>query len=77
MQKMKTTQLIAFLNAIDIGEMDKIRAKLGEASGACLELNQDELARKLDEAGEALAQADMKTYHKRVKTVIARLGHVK
>jgi len=74
---MKTTELIAFLNAIDIGEMDKIRAKLDEARRACLGLDHDELAQKLDEAGQALTRADMKTYHKRVKTVIARLGHAK
>lgn len=74
---MNTTQLIAFLNAIDIGELDRIRAKLDEARGVCLELQQGDLAQKLDEAGDALSQADMTTYRKRVETVIARLGHVK
>lgn len=70
-------QLIAFLNAIRVGALDGIRAKLGEARQRCLDLDQPELADRLTEAEQALASADMKTYRKRIETVIARLGHLK
>ena len=74
---MNTTQLIALLNAIEFGQMESIRAKLEEAKEACVEIDQKELADKLSEATEALARADMKTYRRRIETVIARLGHLK
>lgn len=70
-------QIIAWLNSIGVGEMDLLRTKLGEARDACLRLDQTELADKLDEADRALDSADLKTYRKRVETVIARLGHLK
>ncbi len=70
-------QIIAWLNSIGVGEMDLLRTKLGEAREACRRIDQAELADKLDEAGRALASADLKTYRKRVETVIARLGHLK
>ena len=75
---MKTaSQLVAYLNAINVGDMDKIRAKLGAARRACIEIEQEELADKLVQAEQALDQADMKTYRKRVQTVISRLGHIR
>ena len=74
---MNTSQLIAFLNAIHVGEFDSIRAKLLQAGQACDELGQPELATLLKEAESALGQADLKTYRKRVATVIARLGHLR
>jgi len=74
---MDAEKLMAYLHAINVGEMDGIRVKLGEARQACRELDQPELAEKLDEAGAALDLADVKTFRKRVETVIARLGHVK
>ena len=74
---MNAAQLIAYLNAIEVGEMTGIRTKLAHARDVCLELQQAELADKLAEAGDALHHADLKTYRKRVETVIARLGHLK
>lgn len=70
-------RLIAFLNAIKVGELDGIRAKLASARDACLDLDQAELADRLSEAEEALFDADLKTYRKRIATVISRLGHLK
>lgn len=74
---MNTSQLIAFLNAIEVGQMDSIRAKLDEARKACVAMDEAELAGKLGEAAEALARADLKTYRRRIETVIARLGHLR
>ncbi len=74
---MSASELVAYLNAIKVGELDGIQARLGEARKACLELRQDGLATTLVEAESALQEADMKTYRKRMETVIARLGHVR
>ena len=74
---METQQLIAFLNAIQVGPLDDIRGKLGEARGRCIDLGQVELADKLAEAQAALDAADLKTYRKRIETVVSRLGHLK
>jgi hypothetical protein len=70
-------QLIAFLNAIQVGPLDEIRGKLGEARGRCIDLGQLELADKLAEAQAALDAVDLKTYRKRIETVVSRLGHLK
>ena len=74
---MNPSQLIAFLNAIGVGEMDGIRAKLERAREACRALEQSELADKLTEAETALTQADLRTYRKRLEAVVARLGHLR
>ena len=74
---MDPTQIIACLNAIGVGEMDLVRTRLGEAREACRRIDQPQLAEKLDEAGLALDSADLKTYRKRVESVISRLGHLK
>jgi hypothetical protein len=71
------SKIIAVLNALNLGEMDAIRAKLEQARLACLELDQEELALRLDEASAALGKADVKTYRKRVESVISRLGHLR
>ena len=77
MQTMDHQQLITYLNAIHVGDVEAIRGKLDEAQRACIELQQQELADKLAEASSALAAADVKTYRRRVETVLSRLGHLK
>ena len=74
---MTPTQLIAFLNALNVGELDLLSGKLGEARAACLELGEQGLADKLAEARAALEHADLKSYRRRVETVVARLGHLR
>jgi len=74
---MNPSQLMAYLHAIDIGELGSIESKLAEAKRACVDLKEGGLADALDEAERALHQADLRTYRKRVETVIARLGHIK
>jgi hypothetical protein len=70
-------RLIAYLNAIDVGELDAIRGKLTQAREVCLALDQTELADLLGQAERALFAADLKTYRKRIATVVSRLGHLK
>jgi len=74
---MNPSQLIAFLNSINIGALEGIQGKLDQASTACRNLDQQELAELLSEAGTSLGRADMKTYRKRIATVVARLGHLR
>jgi hypothetical protein len=74
---MKPARLIAYLNAIGVGEVASIRTKLDQGAEACSKLAQDELAEMLREAGRALERSDMTTYRKRLKTVVARLGHLR
>ncbi len=71
------SRIIAALNALNLGEMDSIQAKLADARQACLALEQRGLAERLGEASTALGRADLKTYRRRVETVIAQLGHLK
>jgi hypothetical protein len=74
---MTPLQIIASLNSLSVGEVELIGAKLDEARRACLALQQTQLAEHLDEASQALKRADVRTYRKRVETVIAQLGHIK
>ena len=74
---MDPSKIIACLNSISVGDLDVVRAKLGEAREACGELDQADLVEKLDEAERALGSADLKTYRKRIETVVARLGHLR
>ena len=74
---MDTSQLIASLNSLHSGELSSIAAKLERARRACLELALQDLALRLEEAHAALQRADVKTYRKRVETVIAQLGHLR
>jgi hypothetical protein len=74
---MDPSKVIACLNSINVGEVDVVRAKLGEAREACRDMDQAELVEKLDEAERALGSADLKTYRKRIETVVARLGHLR
>ena len=77
MTAMNTSQLIAYLNAISTGDLDSIEGRLGEARHACLQLEQSDLADKLQEATIALRKADLRTYRRRIETVVARLGHLR
>jgi hypothetical protein len=40
-------------------------------------IDQPELADKLGEAVDALDRIDLKTYRRRVETVVAKLGHLR
>lgn len=71
------SKIIAVLNSLAVGELDLIRARLDEARRACLAIDERELAERLGEAERALRRADMKTYRKRVESVVSRLGHLR
>ena len=74
---MKPSQLIAFLHALKLGDLDALSAKLREAEGACQALERPDLAVCVEEAATALRQADLKTYRRKLETVVSRLGHLR
>ena len=71
------SKIIAALNSLDVGELDVIRTKLDKARHACLDLDRADLAERLGDASKALDRAEMKTYRKRVASVISQLGHLR
>ena len=71
------SQVIALLNALTLGDLDAIRARLSEAHGACEQLGHAEVAALVAEANAALSGGDLRTYRKKVETAVARLGHLR
>lgn len=71
------SKIIANLNSLHLGEMDSIRGKLQQAREDCVAIEQAALAERLVEAAAALSRADVKTYRKRVESVISQLGHLR
>ncbi len=74
---MTAQQLIAFLNALTLGDRESLLAKLEEARAAVAALGHDDLAGTVGDARGALLAGDVKKYRKKVETAIARLGHLK
>jgi len=74
---MSPAQLIAFLNALNLGDVVALGVKLEEASSACASLGHGDLADHLSQARTALSSGDVKTYRKRIETVVSRLGHLR
>ena len=68
------SKIIASLNSLSLGKMEVIGANLAEARQACLDLDETELADRLGEAHGALLRGDVKTYRKRVESVVSQLG---
>jgi low affinity Fe/Cu permease len=72
-----TSQLIAHLQGLTVGDLDALRAKLDEGIAASRALGHEEVALVLDDARRSLARGDLKTFRKRVETAVARLGHLR
>ena len=70
-------QLIAFLNALTLGDLAALLQKLDQAASAAAALGHEEIATIVLEARRALEGGDVKTYRRKIETAIARLGHVK
>ena len=74
---MTPSQLIAMLNAMNCGDLDALAGRLVEARRVCDDLDQPALSGLLSEARQSLLGGDLKTYRRRLETVIARLGHIR
>lgn len=77
MPSMTTSQLIAHLNGLTVGDLDSLTARIESAVTACRALGHDEIVPVLDEARQSLRQGDLKTFRKRVDTAVSRLGHLR
>jgi hypothetical protein len=69
--------LIAALNTIEVGEIDKIRDRLLEVR---VELEREgvaELVDKLDESLAALSSGDLKNFRRLKESIVSRLGHLR
>lgn len=71
------SRLIAVLNALGTGDLDRLKARVLEAASQCVELGQPSLRDLLVEAHAALESGDPKTFRKKVETVVAKLGHLR
>ena len=74
---MTEKQLIAFLNALTLGDLASLLQKLDQAASAAAALGHEEIASIVLEARGALGGGDLKGYRRKLETAIARLGHVK
>jgi hypothetical protein len=74
---MSPSQLIAFLNALNLGDVSALGAKLEEASTECARLGHGDLSDQLTQARSALSLGDVRTYRKRIENVVSRLGHLR
>ena len=74
---MTEKQLIAFLNALTLGDLASLLQKLDQAAGASAALGHEEITTILREARGALGGGDVRGYRRKLETAIARLGHVK
>ena len=74
---MNASQLIAHLNAMSCGDLASVSRKLDAAAEACRQMDEAELVAMLTEARGCLDRGDLKTYRRRLQTVVARLGHLR
>lgn len=69
--------LIATLNTIELGEVDKIRARLLEIRRELEQRELAELVGKLDESLTALGRGDLQDFRRLRATIVSRLGHLR
>ncbi len=69
--------LIATLNTIEVGEMDKLRARLLEVRVELDRRQLAELVEKLDESLAALSRGDLKNFRRLKESIVSRLGHLR
>lgn len=69
--------LIATLNTIELGDVDKIRARLLEIRGELEQRELAELVEKLEESLSALGRGDLQDFRRLKATIVSRLGHLR
>ncbi len=74
---MDESGLIALLNSLSTGELDRLADKLTEAAEACERLGHHSLVERLEAGKKALQECDPREFRKQVQTVVARLGHLR
>lgn len=69
--------LIATLNNLELGELDKITTQLDDVRAELEKRELAELVTKLDECRRALAHGELEEFRRLRATVVSRLGHVR
>ena len=69
--------LIATLNTIELGDLEKIRGKLVEIRSELEQRELAELVGKLDESLAALERGDLQDFRRLKATIVSRLGHLR
>jgi hypothetical protein len=69
--------ILSTLNAMEVGTLDSIRARLREVQAHLAELGEAELAARADAAGEALARGDVVEFKRVRATLQAKVGHLR
>jgi cobalamin biosynthesis protein CobD/CbiB len=68
---------IVTLNSLQMGDVDRILVRLEQVSELLRDLSQEALVQSIQEAHEAIRQADLPLFRKRVQHVVSRLGHLR
>lgn len=68
-------RLITTLNSLHVGDLDRITARLEEASRELSAIEQPDLVEKVEEARQAIRRGDVPLFRKRLQMVVSRLGH--
>ena len=76
-RKSSIGHVIKSLNALDVGELSSIDAKLRTAEARMSELDMTELARTVEEARTCLGTGDVANFRRLVSQTVAKLGHLR
>ncbi len=69
--------MIATLNNLGVGALDKIEADLGSVRKELERRNLGELVDKLDTCQKALSRGDLVEFRRLRETIVSRLGHLR
>ena len=70
-------ELLSELNSLQLGELSRVDGQLARAGAALLELGEEELGSRVEEARVSLKSGDLKEFRRALATVTGKLGHLK
>ena len=73
----KLDALIATLNTIGMGDLDKIRVSLADVRRELDQRGLTELVEKIDLCQDCLLKGDLDGFRRTRETVVSRLGHLR
>ena len=69
--------ILATLNALDVGTLDSIRAKLSQVEQALRAIGEEELATRSAEASDVLARGNVTEFKRLRATLQSKTGHLR
>ena len=73
----RVRKVIGGLNALQVGEIRSMAAKLSVAKEALVALDEPDLASVIQQAQEKLGSGDLSEFRRLVAQTVARLGHLR